>query len=417
VLVDWANEDPSEDATIWQTSFPITGNQAPAVNAGVDKSVDRSPAAALGGIVTDGIDSVTGDTPITSLWTVVSSPVGANISFRQTSSPTSAVRPDLPGAFLHVNMNGVYVLKLTATEAGTSPLSNSDTVTINVLPVNTPPTISVTEPDGGETAAVGAPVTFSATATDPEDGDISAGIVWTSNRQGVIGVGGSFTKSNLVSGAHIIKATISDGQNSVSSSNRTITIGSGTTPPPPPDPDNPFIDDDGHIFENAIEWLKAEGITQGCNPPTNNRFCPDDRVTRGQMAAFLVRALHYTAGGSTNYFVDDNGHIFEAAINRLRTAGVTQGCNPPTNNRFCPDEFVTRGQMAAFLVRALGYTAGGSTNYFVDDNGHVFETAINRLRTAGVTQGCNPPTNNRFCPNDFVTRGQMAAFLKRALDN
>ena len=178
---------------------------------------------------------------------------------------------------------------------------------------------------------------------------------------------------------------------------------------------NPFVDDDGHVFENAIEWLDSQGITSGCNPPINDRFCPDDFVTRGQMAAFLVRALHYSDGGNVNYFIDDNGHVFENAINRLRTAGVTQGCNPPTNNRYCPNAFVTRGQMAAFLVRAFGYTAGGNVNYFTDDNGTLFETAINRLRTAGVTLGCNPPANDHYCPNALVTRGQMAAFLKRAL--
>ena len=51
----------------------------------------------------------------------------------------------------------------------------------------------------------------------------------------------------------------------------------------------------------------------------------------------------------------------------------------------------------------------------VDDDGHIFENAIDKLGTAKVTLGCNPPTNNKYCPNDYVTRGQMAAFLKRAL--
>jgi len=184
-------------------------------------------------------------------------------------------------------------------------------------------------------------------------------------------------------------------------------------PPPPPTPDDPFIDDDGSVFENAIEWLAAEGITAGCNPPANDRFCPDDYVTRAQMAAFIVRAQGYSSLAA-DFFVDDEGHVLENAINRLRTAGVTQGCNPPTNDRYCPDDFVTRGQMAAFLVRAFGYSAIGG-DFFVDDEGHVFENAINRLRTAGVTQGCNPPVNDRYCPDDYVTRGQMAAFLKRAL--
>ena len=38
--------------------------------------------------------------------------------------------------------------------------------------------------------------------------------------------------------------------------------------------------------------LADAGITKGCNPPANDRFCPDDRVTRGQMAAFLNRAFN-----------------------------------------------------------------------------------------------------------------------------
>ncbi|VAV92897.1 hypothetical protein MNBD_ACTINO02-2304 [hydrothermal vent metagenome] len=35
--------------------------------------------------------------------------------------------------------------------------------------------------------------------------------------------------------------------------------------------------------------------------------------------------------------------------------------------------------------------------------------------TTGITLGCNPPDNDRFCPDNVVTREQMAAFLQRAL--
>jgi hypothetical protein len=178
-----------------------------------------------------------------------------------------------------------------------------------------------------------------------------------------------------------------------------------------------FIDTWGHTFEGDIEWLADQGITAGCNPPTNNRYCPNDYVTRGAMAAFLVRALGYNNDGGGNHFIDDNGHTFETDIDKLKTAGVTAGCNPPTNNRYCPNDYVTRGAMAAFLVRALGYNNDGGGNHFIDDNGHTFETDIDKLKTAGVTAGCNPPTNNRYCPNDYVTRGAMAAFLHRALGN
>lgn len=44
-----------------------------------------------------------------------------------------------------------------------------------------------------------------------------------------------------------------------------------------------------HTFHNAIDWMKVNGITVGCNPPANTNYCPDDNVTRGQMAAFMKR--------------------------------------------------------------------------------------------------------------------------------
>ena len=175
-----------------------------------------------------------------------------------------------------------------------------------------------------------------------------------------------------------------------------------------------FVDDDSSIFEDDIEWMADQGITKGCNPPLNDRFCPDDTVTRGQMAAFLVRGLDLT-DRLDNPFRDDDGSIFEADIERLAAARITRGCNPPVNDRFCPDDPVTRGEMAALLVRALDYTDDGGGDLFVDDDDSIFEGDIDRLGTAGVTRGCNPPANDRYCPDHVVTRGQMAAFLHRAL--
>jgi len=71
------------------------------------------------------------------------------------------------------------------------------------------------------------------------------------------------------------------------------------------------------------------------------------------MAAMLVRAFHYPAA-LDDHFVDDGNSIFEEAINRIGDAGVTLGCNPPLNDRYCPEQRIARDQMATFLTRALG---------------------------------------------------------------
>lgn len=179
----------------------------------------------------------------------------------------------------------------------------------------------------------------------------------------------------------------------------------------------PYFDDtpQSNVFFEDIGWLAIQDVTRGCNPPANTLFCPESFVTRGQMAAFLVRTRQYTDIGTGDLFVDDNGSVFEADIDKLGTARVTRGCNPPVNDRYCPDALVTRGQMAAFLSRAFSLTAGGKSDLFVDDNESPFEADIDKLGATGVSKGCNPPTNNRFCPDDFVTRQQMAAFIKRAV--
>ncbi len=150
----------------------------------------------------------------------------------------------------------------------------------------------------------------------------------------------------------------------------------------------PFTDIGGSIFVNDILWLYDAGITTGCSATT---FCPDDPVTRGQMAAFLDRALSLPTT-STDYFTDDEGSLFETDINRLAAAGITTGCTPTT---FCPNADVTRGQMAAFLDRALTLPPT-STDYFTDDEGSLFETDINRLAAAGITTGC---TRDRLLPD------------------
>jgi hypothetical protein len=138
------------------------------------------------------------------------------------------------------------------------------------------------------------------------------------------------------------------------------------------------------------------------------RYCPTAYVTRAQMAIFLVRAFDIPPATGPDHFSDDNGKTGESSINALFEAGITGGCQP---GKFCPTANVTRAQMAIFLARALALPPPVS-DHFSDDNGLTGESQINSLAEAGVTGGCAP---GKFCPKDPVTRAQMAAFLQRAL--
>jgi dipeptidyl aminopeptidase/acylaminoacyl peptidase len=107
--------------------------------------------------------------------------------------------------------------------------------------------------------------------------------------------------------------------------------------------------------------------------------------------------------------VDVKFSPFKADIEWAFAQGITTGC---TAELFCADAFVTREQMASFLVRALDLPAT-PTDFFTDDETSVHENDINRVAAAGITTGCQP---NLYCPAAFVSRGQMTAFLHRAVD-
>lgn len=151
-------------------------------------------------------------------------------------------------------------------------------------------------------------------------------------------------------------------------------------------PGGTFFDDDESAAEGYLEAIDAADITRGCNPPLERSVLPTRTLTRGEMASIFVRALDLPA--ASNPFTDTAESAHVNSISALAGAGVTKGCNPPDNDQFCPDRTVTRGEMAAFMVRALGYPDGADTNYFTDDDGSVFEEGINRLATAGITSGC-----------------------------
>jgi uncharacterized protein (DUF1501 family) len=156
----------------------------------------------------------------------------------------------------------------------------------------------------------------------------------------------------------------------------------------------------------AVGWLAHKGITTGT---AHRRFSPDDPVTRGQMATFLWRYRLTPEPNSPSGFSDiPSGVYYEDAVSWLLEAGITTGVG---GNRFAPDDFVTRAQMATFLWRLEGSAPGAPPAGFGDvPAGQYYSEAVDWLLQRGVTTGTGPGT---FSPNDPVTRAQMATFLWR----
>jgi hypothetical protein len=141
---------------------------------------------------------------------------------------------------------------------------------------------------------------------------------------------------------------------------------------------------DNTTFETHIAWAYENGITGGCDL---DMFCPGNAVTRRQMAMFIDRAMEPPLPSTDqDFFDDDDGVTGEGSINRIAAAGITGGCG---ERRYCPGRSVTREEMAAFLVRALHLPPPVEPDHFVDDDDSPFEANIDSLFEAGVTTGCS----------------------------
>jgi parallel beta-helix repeat protein len=168
-----------------------------------------------------------------------------------------------------------------------------------------------------------------------------------------------------------------------------------------------------HLFYTEISKIYARGITIGCG---SGNYCPEQAVTRQEMAAFIIRALgdFNPPTPAQQRFLDvPPSNSFYAFIDEMGARQITIGCG---GGNYCPASPVTREQMAAFIIRALGEfdPPTPATQRFLDvPPSNPFYNFIDRMAVLNITLGCG---GGNYCPGQSVTRGEMAAFLVRAFN-
>ena len=176
-----------------------------------------------------------------------------------------------------------------------------------------------------------------------------------------------------------------------------------------------FEDVEG-VHAPAVAALEGLGVLEGtaCG---EGLFCPGEPVRRWTMAVWLVRVLDESEpqAGSSRFDDVDDSEWWMPHVERLADLGITHGCATEPA-RFCPEDPVTRAQMASFLSRAFGLEApeGPPEVEFSDVGEGVHTDSIYALAASGITAGCAAEPEARFCPDRPTTRAQMASFLERA---
>ena len=173
-----------------------------------------------------------------------------------------------------------------------------------------------------------------------------------------------------------------------------------------------------HIFHDFVVTLVSNGITVGVG---GGNYGVDQGTKRQQMAVFLLKSkygLCYVPPTCTGTFPDvPCPSLFADWIEALAAEGITTGCG---GGLFCPNNLVTRRQMAVFLLKSKygsSYVPPACTGVFDDVPcpGAPAVDFIERLAAEQITGGCSvsPPL---YCPDNSSTRGQMAVFIVKTFN-
>jgi len=176
----------------------------------------------------------------------------------------------------------------------------------------------------------------------------------------------------------------------------------------------------GYWAGSWIYRLSAAGITAGCST-SPLIYCPENSVTRAEMAIFLEKGMRgsaYTPPAGTGLVFADVPLSYWAVnwIEKLFADSITAGCG---SGNYCPDDSVTRAQMAIFLLKAkhgAAYTPPAAVGIFDDvPTSYWAANWIEQLYAEGITGGCSL-SPLLYCPDDAVTRAEMAVFLVKTFN-
>lgn len=164
---------------------------------------------------------------------------------------------------------------------------------------------------------------------------------------------------------------------------------------------------DNHWAAEGIRFLSDRGVISGYS---DGRFGVNDRISRAEAAAMIIRSLGW---GSSGW--EDPGYPDVSpnhwAYNEI-AAMKANGFFAPAG-RFEPRKPVTRAEMADMIVKTFDLASTSGYRFTDVNRDHPNYDAIVILAANAITVGYD---DGSFRPDGEVTRAEFAVFLSRALD-
>jgi uncharacterized repeat protein (TIGR01451 family) len=253
-----------------------------------------------------------------------------------------------------------------------------------------------------------APVITAPVSTPPQTDGVTASVPPTSGHTTTWTLSGG----TITSGQGTTQITFQSGAPGTTMELTAVdTVGSCSSPPGNALVSVDFLDvPPANLFHDFVNTVARNGVTAGCG---GGNYCPTSSVTRAQMAVFLLKASQgssYVPPACSGIFGDvPCPSQYADWIEDLAARGITAGCG---GGNYCPDNPVTRAQMAVFLLKTLlgsSYVPPACSGIFGDvPCPSQYADWIEDLASRGITGGCG---GGNYCPDSPNTRGQMAVFL------
>jgi hypothetical protein len=170
-------------------------------------------------------------------------------------------------------------------------------------------------------------------------------------------------------------------------------------------------------FFESVNYAKENGLMSGVS---STEFAPEESVTRAMLVVVLHRLEGTPPPVKSSEFADVAAdEWYTAGITWAAEKGIVNGVE---DDKFAPDAKITREQIAAIMHRYAVYkgydvSVGESTNILsYDDFDKISEYAIAPVQWAvgsGLVKGKTASTLN---PEDNATRAEIAVILHRFIE-
>lgn len=169
-----------------------------------------------------------------------------------------------------------------------------------------------------------------------------------------------------------------------------------------------FQDISNHWAEKDILFISSQKWIRGYEDRT---FRPQNPISREEVATLLTNVLKFDIKEDTLYKDISKSRWSFPYVSTISTYGMMKGYPDQT---FRPENRITRAEFAAALVRSFDLPArtNPSGEGFADIQAHWAREDIVQLNKSGIITGYQ---DGSFRPNQMVTRAEAASMLSRII--